>query len=90
MHVDIDKSELDKVVKTNLAIHADAKDFLNKINLEELTSLKISDWRKQINDWKELHCFEKETKEFSTKNALNTINKVTEENLDKYIIVTDV
>jgi len=90
IHIDIDKSELDKVVKTKLAIHADAKDFLNKMNEQELTSLNISDWRKQINDWKNLHPFQKETNWFSTKNALNSINKITEKNLDNYIFVTDV
>jgi len=90
IHVDIDKSELNKVVETKLAIHANAKDFLNKINIEKLKRLEISNWRKQIEKWKELHPFQKETNWFSTKNAINSINKVTEKDLNNYIFVTDV
>lgn len=90
IHIDIDKWELNKVVKTDLAIHADAKDFLNAMIFEELTALDISDWRNEIQKFREAHPFVEETDEFSTKNALNTINKVTEKNLDNYIFVTDV
>jgi acetolactate synthase-1/2/3 large subunit len=90
IHIDIDKSELWKVVKTDLAIHADAKDFLTIAWYEELTSLDIQLWREQINTWREEHPFQEKTNEFSTKNALNSINKITETNLDKYIFVTDV
>jgi len=90
IHIDIDKSELNKVVKTNLSIHSDAKNFLSRINNENLTSLKISKWREQIKNWEILHPFQKETNWFSTKNALNSINKITEKNLDNYIFVTDV
>ena len=90
IHIDIDKSELNKVVKTNLSIHSDAKNFLSRIKNEKLTSLKISKWREQIKNWEILHPFQKETNWFSTKNALNSINKITEKNLDNYIFVTDV
>ena len=90
IHVDIDNSELDKVVKTDLSIHADAKDFLNAMIFEELTALNISPWRDEIQNFKNSHPFVEKTKEFSTKNALNVINKITEKNLDNYIFVTDV
>lgn len=90
IHVDIDKSELDKVVKTDLSIHSDAKYFLNKINSTNLSTLDISDWRESIDYWKNLHPFQEKTNDFSTKNALNSINKITEKNLEKYIFATDV
>lgn len=90
IHIDIDKSELNKVVKTDLAIHANAKDFLNIACQKKLNSLDIQEWRDEIKWWAEEHPFEKATKEFSTKNAINSINKITSKNLDKYIFVTDV
>jgi len=37
-----------------------------------------------------IHPYEKQTNGFSTKNALNVVNKITQENLDNYIFVTDV
>jgi len=90
IHIDIDKSELNKVVKTDLAIHADAKDFLTTACFEELTSLEIQDWRNEIKSFREAHPFQEKTDTFSTKNALNSINKITEKNLDKYVFITDV
>jgi len=90
IHVDIDNSELDKIVKTDLAIHADAKDFLTIALFEELTSLNIQNWRKEIKTWDEEHPFQYKTDKFSTKNALNSINNITVWNLDNYIFVTDV
>jgi hypothetical protein len=71
-------------------IHADAKEFLQKMTLEECVSLDIRPWRDKIDSWKSLHPFEKETSFFSTKNALNTIKDQTSKELDKYIFVTDV
>ncbi len=90
IHVDIDKSELNKVVPTKLCIHADAKEFLEKINIKELSSLDIHDWRNQIVWWKSLHPFEQTTSYFSTKKALNIINDETTSKLDSYTFVTDV
>lgn len=90
VHVDIDIAELNKVVKTDIAIHANAKNFLEKILKENLEELEIKDWKKQIENWKTEKPFEYETKHFSTKNSLNTINSLTEKNLDNYIFVTDV
>jgi len=90
IHVDIDKSELEKIIETELAIHADAKDYLASANKLDLEKLEIDDWKAQIEAWKNLHPYEKQTNGFSTKNALNVINKITQENLDNYIFVTDV
>ena len=90
IHVDIDNSELWKVVKTDLPIHADAKDFLTTACYEELTSLDIQSWREEIKSWDESHPFQEKTDAFSTKNAINSINNVTASDLDKYVFVTDV
>ena len=90
IHIDIDISELDKVVKTNLAIHSDAKIFLEKILWKKLEKLEIENWKEEIENWKTKKACEFKTPHFSTKNALNIINSKTENNLDKYIFVTDV
>lgn len=90
IHLDIDKSELKKLVKTNLAINWDAKDFLKKLLNSNLKKLKIDEWKQQINYWENSCPFERETKHFSIKNALNTINDETSKDLNKFIFCTDV
>ncbi len=90
IHVDIDKWELNKVVKADIAIHADGKEFLNKILEKKLKPLEIDEWKQQINTWKTEKPFEEKTDIFSTKNALNTVKQLTENNLDRFIFTTDV
>lgn len=60
---------------TDLAIHADAKDFLEKCMLEDLPHLHIDEWRTQIAEWKQQHPFQEKTQGFSTKNALQVLNQ---------------
>ncbi len=100
IHIDIDISELDKVIKTDLAIHSDGKIFLEKIlktiplsqpfPQREKGVLEIDDWKKQIEEFNKKIICEAKTSHFSTKNALHIINSKTEKNLKKYIFVTDV
>ncbi len=90
VHVDIDRWELNKLVKADIAIHADGKEFLNKMLERDLNKLKIDDWKKEIEAWKMEKPFEVKAPDFWTKNALNVINEVTEKDLDKYIFTTDV
>ena len=91
IHVDIDKAELDKVVKADLSINADAKVFLGEILSDpNIIPLEISDWKKMINSYKKEKPYEEKTKFFSMRNVLNKIQSIMEENLDDYIIVTDV
>lgn len=91
IHIDIDKSELNKLVKTDIAINSDAKFFLRKIlDSKLLKKLKIEDWKQQIDLWNKTNPYEKSTKDFSVKNSLQIINKYSEKNLDNFIFVTDV
>ncbi len=89
IHVDIDKSELNKLVKTDIAILSDAKYFLNKILENKLNKLKITDWKNKIQKWKESHPYEEKTSYFWVKNALNIINNNTKKS-DNFVFVTDV
>jgi acetolactate synthase-1/2/3 large subunit len=53
VHVDVDKAELDKpTLFTNLKIHSDAKEFLSRVNQEELP---LTDWQwyDQCHFWKD-------------------------------------
>ena len=89
IHVDIDIAELDKLIKTDLKIHANAKDFLEAILKKDLKKLEIDDWKKEIQNFKNAKKCE-EVPNFSIKKALTTLNNFTQKDLDKYIFVTDV
>ncbi len=92
IHIDIDTSEKNKVVQTDLFIHADAKEFCKKWQKIQLHRLDIENWRKEIDTYKETHPYIHKTYHFSTKNALNCINSATEKDKDieNYMFVTDV
>jgi hypothetical protein len=65
--------------------------FLKKIlsdpNLNELNITKRKD---EINNYKSTHPYIKDTKNFSMRSVLNSIQKIINPNLSNYIIVTDV
>ncbi len=90
IHVDIDIAELDKMIKTDLKIHANARDLLEKLLQENLQKLNIEDWKEQIKAWDRKDMFRKKDDYFSMKNVLLDINEKTSKNLDNYIFVTDV
>lgn len=90
VHVDINKSELNKLVNTDIAILSDAKYFLNRMLEKNLTKLEIDSWQKRINTWNETYPFEKNSSHFWIKNTLQIINSITESNLENYIFCTDV
>lgn len=91
IHIDIDKSELNKVVKTDIPVHTDAKLFLEKIlEQTELRKLNIKERWEQINKWNKEHPYEYETKKFTVKSVLNKLNNEIAENINKYIYCTDV
>lgn len=53
IHVDIDASELNKIIKANVAVHADAKDAL-KVLTNLIDKRQHSDWHHEFKDAKEL------------------------------------
>jgi len=70
VHIDIDPSSINKIIKVDLALVGDVKNVLNRINttlkkkninLKKSNKQKISSWWEQIQKWR-------------TKNSLNFIN----------------
>jgi len=52
VHIDIDEAELNKVVKTDIPVHADAKQFLREIlAYPGLQKLSLNSWHKKIQKW---------------------------------------
>lgn len=59
VHVDIDMTELDKIIKTNISIHADASGFLGALAKTEVTAVhKV--WTQQLSDYKQIFKLEYE------------------------------
>lgn len=91
IHVDIDASELNKVVDAQIPIHGDALQFLKQIfSSPHLRQLSIKPWWNQIHKWKKACPYEYETLEFSMKNCLTAFRKAIMKDPSRYILVTDV
>ena len=91
IHVDIDRSELNKVVRADIAVHSDALQFLEQILAQsELDVLEIPNWLQQIETWKHQCAYERQTDNFTMRNCLFAISEEIEKNPSKYILVTDV
>ncbi len=93
IHIDIDKSELNKNVKADLAIHANIKDFLNKIT-PEIHKTYNKSWR---NEFTKLHNIEIEKiiyrecfPETGKIRAGEVVNMISVKTNREAIIVTDV
>lgn len=91
VHVDIDKKEINKLVKVDVAVNMNSTDFLSemlKFVEEELQKDKnvldknnTKDWWKQIEEWRKVKCFEyKQSKKIGAKILpqflLDTLNDV--------------
>ena len=68
VHIDIDKKELNKLVKVDVAVNMNSTDFLNgmldfvegelKKDKNVLDKNNTKDWWKQIEEWRSVNCFE--------------------------------
>lgn len=87
IHIDIDPSELNKTINTDIAICADAKQALLQL-IKQAKPGNYTAWWKQIDDWKQRHPFNiYENEKFTTPKAIHSIFEQTQ---GKYNIVTDV
>ncbi|WP_432665974.1 biosynthetic-type acetolactate synthase large subunit [Wukongibacter baidiensis] len=84
IHIDIDKTEINKNKKANLSIIGDVKKILNKL-VERVDSKDRSPWLKEINQWKSDGRLAE--KEFTAKNIMKTAQDILG---DDTIVVTDV
>ncbi len=90
IHIDIDPSSISKNIEAAIPIVGDVKEVLTKINNELKTQkLKpkhdISDWWKQIDEWRAVDClkYKKSDTVIKPQQAIETLYKVT--NGDAYI-----
>jgi acetolactate synthase-1/2/3 large subunit len=91
IHVDIDESELGKVVQTDVPVHSDAKVFLEQLLVNPyLKRLDVQPWRDQIELWKVEKPYEAQTKGYTMRDVLFELEQEVRKNPDQYIIVTDV
>lgn len=91
IHVDIDASELNKCVQSDLGIHSDARVFLDALfAYEDIKKLHIEPWLKKIADRKCAHPIIHDATWFTMKVVYETYNAVVASNLDQYAVITDV
>ena len=83
VHVDLDKTELNRLVKVDFPINMDCFEFLNNFYKElEKNSDKIpniQDWWKEINEWRQVKSFaytQKKHKKIKPQFLLDTLNYV--------------
>jgi len=93
IHIDIDEAELNKNVETDLAIHADIKDFFKQITPK--VHIQVEDeWRKKFKDLREIENAKVIKKECSPVHgklrAGEVINMLSEKTRSDAIVVTDV
>ncbi len=88
IHVDIDTAAISRNIVVDIPLVGDAKKAINAL-LENAKPLNISEWVKQIQEWKKEYPIEmpKEVKGVSPQKIIEAINKVFDKNA---IITTDV
>ena len=93
IHIEIDPSEIDKIIKAEVAINADAKEAL-KVLLEKVNPGKHSKWLKEFQDCKKLEHEKVEKHELHPKtNGLRmaeVVNLISEKTNGEAVVVTDV
>ncbi len=92
IHIDIDKSEINKIIKTDVSVHADAKEALLALT-EKCKSNRHDAWRETFRVFDKME-YEKVTqKEFNPSGELmmaEVINHLSEFTKGEAIVVTDV
>ena len=90
IHVDIDKAELNKVVQTDIAVHACANTFLSKCLESSIQKLDINSFWDQIHDWKKSKPYEETTDIFSMRNCLHSLKNHIAKDNQNFIVAVDV
>ena len=90
IHIDIDPSSINKIIKVDHAVVGDVENVLNKLitvfkkkypNFNNSNKENISEWWKQINKWKEKNClsFVQEKKTIKPQYAIKRLYELTKD-----------
>lgn len=91
IHVDIDRSEFNKVVAADVSVHSDAKLFVKELLAHpQLEPLNIDDWWAQIREWEEQHPYDAKPGNFAIRDCYAALMEQIKKNPDRYIVVADV
>ena len=93
IHIEIDPSEINKIIKAEVAINADAKEALKAL-LEKVNPGKHSEWLKEFQDCKKLEHEKVEKHELHPKTKglkmAEVVNLISEKTNGEAVVVTDV
>jgi acetolactate synthase-1/2/3 large subunit len=86
IHIDIDKSSINKNVMVDLGIIGDAGEFLKAILKEGVKTKDYSNWWNRIKTWRSMNClkYEKSDKIIKPQEAIETLYELTKDS-DTYI-----
>lgn len=86
IHIDIDDSEINKIIKSTISINMDIKQFIIS-TLKYIKKNKRPEWNQKINETRTKYISRKIIKSFHPINIIKTISEIASENT---IITTDV
>ncbi len=92
IHIDIDKAEINKIIKTDVAVHADAKEALQALTIR-CERRDHSSWLKQFHDLNQVEYDKVISKEFNSTGMITmgeVITKLSSLTQGHAILVTDV
>ncbi|MCF7791557.1 MAG: biosynthetic-type acetolactate synthase large subunit [Victivallales bacterium] len=77
VHIDIDRSEINKNKRADIGIISDIKYFLSRLN-EKPFKKEYAEWHKQLKEWKEKYplTYNKKTKELLPQKVIDTIYRL--------------
>ena len=92
VHIDIDKAEINKIIKTDVSVHADAKEALTELTKQCLPS-KFPDWTesfRKLNQEEFEKVVEKEIKDTKSLKMAEVVYMLSQLTKGEAVVVTDV
>ncbi|MGE4314457.1 MAG: biosynthetic-type acetolactate synthase large subunit, partial [Pseudobdellovibrionaceae bacterium] len=95
IHMDIDRAEINKIIKADIGIQTDAKNGIEQLIARwqgsETQNKRLENWYKQIGQWREVACLKTQTDHemIRPQNAMQALAERLKA-MDDFIIATDV